>query len=71
MLEKIYASRSGTLNKGIEQNLGTPAFTAAVTASLMAAEGIKILAEKISQRKQKVLFFDLLEDEWQSIPIGK
>jgi len=62
-LEKIYKSQ----RKGLEQELGTPAFTAATAASLMAAEGVKILTGKKTGREQKVLLFDLLENEWQSV----
>ncbi|MDO8303097.1 MAG: ThiF family adenylyltransferase [Sedimentisphaerales bacterium] len=63
MLEKIYRNRTF----GIEKNMGNPPFTAAVAASLMAAESIKILIGKILEKKQKLLFFDLLEGEWQTI----
>jgi molybdopterin/thiamine biosynthesis adenylyltransferase len=63
MMEKIYKSHK----RGVEKDMGTPPFTAAVTASLMAAEGIKILTGKKTQKEQKVVFFDLLEDEWEII----
>ena len=63
VLEKTYRSS----NKGIEKHTGTPPFTAALTASLMAAEGIKVLTGKNTAKKQKMLFFDLLQDEWQTI----
>jgi molybdopterin-synthase adenylyltransferase len=63
MLEKIYKNRTG----GIEQNMGNPPFTAAVAASLMAAESIKILTGKTLEKKYEILFFDLLEGEWQTI----
>jgi molybdopterin-synthase adenylyltransferase len=63
MLEKIYKNQTF----GIEQDIGNPPFTAAVTASLMAAEGTKILIGKIFENEQKMLFFDLLENEWQPI----
>jgi len=63
MLEKIYKNQKF----GIEQNIGTPVFTAAAAASLMTAEGVKILTGKNLKREQKMLFFDLLEDEWQTI----
>lgn len=62
-LAKMYGSR----RKGIEQYLGTPPFTAAITASLMVAKGIKLLTEKTSAREQKMLFFDLLQDDWQTM----
>lgn len=63
MLEKIYRSQKS----GIEQDIGTPPFTAAVAASLMVAKGIRILTGKNVRKERKMLFFDLLEDEWQRI----
>jgi molybdopterin-synthase adenylyltransferase len=63
ILEQIYKNRTF----GIEKNIGNPPFTAAVTASFMAAEGIKILTGKTLEKKPKMLFFDLLEGEWQTI----
>jgi len=63
-LEKAYRRKQSS---GIEQNLGNPPFTAALAASLMVAEGVKVLTGKSSNKKAKLLFFDLLEDEWQTI----
>jgi len=63
LLEKIYKHQG----KSIEQNLGTPPFTAAIAASLMVVAGIRILLGKSSDKEQKMLFFDLLENEWQTI----
>ncbi|MHC4843012.1 MAG: ThiF family adenylyltransferase [Planctomycetota bacterium] len=63
MFEKIYKSQ----NKGIEKNIGNLPFSAAVAASLMAAEGIKVLLEKNVEKKQKVTFFDLLRQDWQPV----
>ncbi|MCF7955449.1 MAG: ThiF family adenylyltransferase [Phycisphaerae bacterium] len=54
---------------GIEDETGTPPFTAAATASIMAAKGIKILAGKETARKEQILFFDLLENDWQTIDL--
>ncbi|MHC4640667.1 MAG: HesA/MoeB/ThiF family protein [Planctomycetota bacterium] len=65
MLEKIYQRRG----QGIERDLGNPSFTAAVAASLMVAEGVKILIKKDLEKESKVLFFDLLEGEWQYISL--
>jgi len=62
-LEKIYRA----CDKGIEKHTGTPPFTAALTASLMAAEGIKVLTGKNAAREQKMLFLDLLQNEWETI----
>jgi len=63
MLEKIYKRK----RKGIERNLGTPPFTAATAASLMVAKGIKILTGKNKGKEQSMLFFDLLEEQWQTV----
>jgi molybdopterin/thiamine biosynthesis adenylyltransferase len=54
---------------GIESETGTPPFTAAATASIMAAKGIKILAGKETGKKEQILFFDLLENDWQTIDL--
>lgn len=62
MLAKIYKS-----HKGVEENTGTPPFTAAVAASVMAAKGIKLLIRPDSTRKEELLLFDLLEDDWQKV----
>jgi molybdopterin/thiamine biosynthesis adenylyltransferase len=62
-LAKIY----GNQKQGIEQNIGTPPFTAAAAGSLMAAEGIKVLTGKNTVKESKLLYFDLLEDDWQRI----
>ncbi len=66
MLNKLY--RPG--GKGIEQGLGNPPFTAALAASLMVAQAVKLLiglAGDISEKKQNLLFFDLLDNHWQTI----
>lgn len=63
MLKKMYKC----LGRGIERNIGTTPFTAAITASLMVAEGIKIMTGKNAGQDQKMLFFDLLDDDWQTI----
>lgn len=63
MLEKVYEDCS----RGVEQDVGIPPFTAAVAASLMVAEGIKILVGSSSGKQPKMLFFDLQESEWQTL----
>jgi len=65
MLEKIYRRRG----RGIERDLGNPSFTAAMAASLMVAEGVRILIKKDLEKESKILFFDLLEGEWQYISL--
>jgi len=65
ILDTIYKGQG----KGIESETGTPPFTAAATASIMAAKGIKILAGKKIEKKQQIIFFDLLEDDWETIKL--
>jgi len=62
-LEKIYSRQQ----RGIEQRLGTPPFTAAVVASLMVAKGIRLLLGRCDRKENRLLFFDLLEDDWQTV----
>ncbi|MHC4460892.1 MAG: HesA/MoeB/ThiF family protein [Planctomycetota bacterium] len=65
MLEKLYQGQ----HEGLEKELGTPAFTAAVTASLMAAKGCQILTGKYRSTQPTIHFFDLLEDDWENIQL--
>lgn len=65
ILDIIYKGQKA----GIESETGTPSFTAAATASIMAAKGIKILAGKEIEKKEQILFFDLLENDWQTIDL--
>jgi molybdopterin/thiamine biosynthesis adenylyltransferase len=65
ILDMIYKGQK----TGIETETGTPPFTAATTASIMAAKGIKILAGKETEKKEQILFFDLLENDWQTIDL--
>jgi molybdopterin/thiamine biosynthesis adenylyltransferase len=63
MLDKIYKNQ----NKGVEQNIGNLPFTAAFAASLMVAKGIKVLLGKSIDKKQNVIFYDLLHQDSQFI----
>jgi molybdopterin/thiamine biosynthesis adenylyltransferase len=65
MLEKNYQGQ----REGIEKELGTPPFTAAVAASLMAAKGCQILTGKYRSKQPTIRFFDLLEDNWENIQL--
>lgn len=65
LLQKVY---SGQI-QGIEKQLGTPSFTAAFAASLMVAEGVKILIGINVKKERKIHFFDLMEDQWQSVTL--
>jgi molybdopterin/thiamine biosynthesis adenylyltransferase len=61
--------RSGNEPKGVETTLGNPAFTPAVVASLQAAEVCKILLGQGRCLNRRVLFLDLLEMEFEEVPI--
>jgi molybdopterin/thiamine biosynthesis adenylyltransferase len=63
MLQKHYQGQ----HEGLEKELGTPPFTAAVAASLMAAKGCQILMGKHKSEQSTIHFFDLLEDDWENI----
>ena len=63
VLEKHYQGQ----NEGLEKELGTPPFTAAVAANLMGAKGCQILMGKHQSRQSTIQFFDLLEDDWENI----
>ena len=63
MLQKHYQGQ----HEGLEKELGTPPFTAAVAASLMAAKGCQILMGKHTSKQSTIQFFDLLEDDWENI----
>jgi len=63
MLEKHYQGQ----HEGLEKELGTPPFTAAVAANLMGAKGCQILMGKQQSGQSTIHFFDLLEDDWENI----
>jgi molybdopterin/thiamine biosynthesis adenylyltransferase len=63
MLEKHYQGQ----HEGLENELGTPPFTAAVAANLMGAKGCQILMGKHQSEQSTIHFFDLLEDDWENI----
>lgn len=62
-LDKIYKDQT----KGMEKKLGTPVYTVAVTAGIMAAEGVKVLIGKYKKKENKLHCFDLLENCFQTI----
>lgn len=51
---------------GWERELGCPPFTVAVTAGLMVAHGVRILAGLPLPRERRVEFLDLRENRWRS-----
>jgi molybdopterin/thiamine biosynthesis adenylyltransferase len=64
-LDRVYKNKNG----GIEKELGTISFAVGFTAGLMVAKGIKVLTGKVSEKKREMLYFDLLEDEWETVTI--
>lgn len=55
------------INKGIENDLGNPAFTPANIASIQVGEVIKVLLSKGSTLRNKLLIVDLLYNEYNII----
>ncbi|MHC4337565.1 MAG: hypothetical protein ACYSTG_06400, partial [Planctomycetota bacterium] len=64
--DRVYKNRK---KRGIEKELGTVPFSVALTANLMLAAGVKVLVGKTSEKKCQILFFDLLEDEWETMTL--
>jgi molybdopterin/thiamine biosynthesis adenylyltransferase len=63
---KIYGE---DIVKGIETELGNLPFTAATTASVQAAEVIKVLLKKGDTLAGKLLTIDLLSQEYETFEI--
>lgn len=63
---KIY---NEDINKGVETELGNLPFTAAATASVQAAEAIKVLLKKGENLSGKLLTIDLLSQEYETFEI--
>lgn len=55
--------------RGVEQEMGNPAFTPAVVASLQAAEVVKVLCGKGEPVRNGFLFVDLEEGRFEFIPL--
>lgn len=66
-LQTIYRHWSG--GKGIEQQLGNPAFTPAVAASLQVAEVCKVLLGQGRPLRNRQLNINLLDMEIEEIPL--
>lgn len=64
----IYPSWSG--RKGVETDLGNPAFTPATIASLQVAEVCKILIGHGRRLDRRILILNLLEMEFEELPIA-
>ena len=57
------------VNKGIETELGNPAFTPALVASIQVAEGIKVLLRREGILQNKLLTIDLLNQEYEVLSL--
>jgi molybdopterin/thiamine biosynthesis adenylyltransferase len=64
MLERLF---DGKGDHGAEAELGTPPFTAAVAANLMAAWAVRALLGGPTQ--PKLVFFDLHEGDWETVQL--
>jgi molybdopterin/thiamine biosynthesis adenylyltransferase len=65
VVEKLY----GRAERGAEERLGTPPFTAAVAANLMVSLAVPLLLDWPEAAREKVRFFDLRHQEWQSVEL--
>jgi molybdopterin/thiamine biosynthesis adenylyltransferase len=63
MLERNYQGQT----EGMEKELGTPASTAMMTASIMAAKAVQVLTGSDLSKESKMHVFNLLDNEWQTI----
>lgn len=68
-LQRLYGRWSG--GRGIETDLGNPAFTPAVVASLEVAEIVKVLLGVGTLLRERVLCVNLLDMEMESIAMGE
>jgi molybdopterin-synthase adenylyltransferase len=57
------------VNRGIETELGNPAFTPALVASIEVAEGIKVLLGREGILRNKLLTIDLLNHEYEVLSL--
>ena len=57
------------MNKGIETELGNPAFAPALVASLEVAEGIKVLLQREGILQNRLLTIDLLNQDYEILSL--
>jgi molybdopterin/thiamine biosynthesis adenylyltransferase len=60
-LDLIYVSRQG---EGVEKKIGNPSFTPSTIASIQVSEGLKVLLNKGEILRGKLLYVDLLQNEF-------
>lgn len=68
-LNKIYNKEKND-SKGIEKEMGNPAFTPALVASFQVSEVIKLLIGRGELLNKQMLFIDLLSNEYNIFPIA-
>lgn len=66
-LERIYGNKEGA---GAEKSLGNPAFIPPLVAGIQVAEMVKVLLGKTPTLRHQLLYLDLLNHEYQLIPLG-
>lgn len=65
-LNRLYNNSQET---GIEEELGNPSFTPATIASIQVSETLKVLVGKEGILRNRILMIDLLDNEFQILPI--
>ena len=65
-LDFLYPRNNG-VNKGVEEELGNPSFIPPLVASVQVAEVIKILINRGDLLKKKVLFIDVLNNNFDLV----
>lgn len=65
LIAKLYAGDK----TGVEERLGNLPFTAAVAANIMAARAARLLISPEEVSAQRLVLFDLLDDDWQTIEL--
>lgn len=69
ILSLLY-SRNNRKGKGIEEKLGNPSFIPPLIASIQVAEVIKLLTQKGNLLRNKILFIDLLNDNFDLVELN-
>lgn len=65
MLETCYQGQT----EGIEKELGTPAPTAAMAASIMVTKGIQILTASNLSKEPSIHVINMADDDWETIAL--
>lgn len=70
-LEAIYGPQDMEKDQGIEKELGNPATTPALVASLQAQEALKLLLNTGQLLRGRLLFIDTLQGTFETVQLGK